>query len=90
MPTPIVKECPHKVQVSEISCVLGRLRQVYLPVVGGAGSSVLGHHLGRSDNSLWVIFSTNHIIFSDLLKMVLCRLHPIIYFKILCQMASLP
>ena len=31
------------------------------------GSSVLGPHLGRSDSSLWVIFSTNSIILSYLL-----------------------
>ena len=37
-----------------------------MPVLG-AQVPVLGPHLGRSDSSLWVIFSINSIILSDLL-----------------------
>lgn len=40
-----------------ISCGSRHLSKVCLPVLSGAGSSVLVSPLGRSDSSLWIIFS---------------------------------
>ena len=68
---PILKMCPDTSRLSEISCSSRHLSKVYFLVLEGAGSSVLSFHLGRSDSSLWVIFSTNHAILSDLLDGIL-------------------
>ena len=68
---PILKMCPDTSRLSEISCSSRHLSKVYFLVLDGAGFCVLSLHLGRSDSSLWVIFSTNHAILSDLLDGIL-------------------
>ena len=61
----------------ETSCSSRHLSKVHFPVLRGADSSMLSPLLGSSDSSIWIIFSTNHAILSDLLDGLL--LGPIIY-----------
>ena len=65
LPPPILKVSSNTYKYLKFPAA--HLSQIYLSVLGGAGSSVLGPRLGTSDSSLRVIFSTNHATLSDLL-----------------------